>query len=123
DHDGTLRGGVADVLEQIKALAHSRKPGEWIVASVLLLRPGQSAGPQGGGGGFAGGFGAGPPEPPLSLAELDAAAPDNPVLIGGGYFPSQANSRAIELLEAKYPGIPGILKGKDGKPTGTIEIT
>jgi hypothetical protein len=116
--DAPLQGRREDVLEQLRALARGKKPGEWIVTAVSLLRPGQTPG-AGGGGGPA----AGPGEPPLTLAELDSVAPANPVLLGGGYFPSQVNSRALELLHAKYPGIAGVLKGPDGKPTGTIEIT
>jgi predicted amidohydrolase YtcJ len=117
--DMPLQGRRDEVLQQLRGLAHSRKPGEWIVLnSVRILKAGER--PAAGGGGNAFGVES---EPPLTLAELDSAAPDNPVLIGGGYFPSQVNSKALDLLEAKYPGIPGVLKGKDGKPTGTIEIT
>lgn len=116
--DAPLQGRREDVIEQIRALARTKKAGEWMVTSVSLLRPGQTPGQGGGGGPMAG-----PPVPPLTLAELDAAAPENPVLLGGGYFPSQVNSRALDLLYAKYPGIPGVLQGPDGKPNGTIEIT
>ena len=114
DTDGPLQGRREDVLEQIRSIAAAKKPGEWIVTAVRIITPGEARG-----GGGAGGVGSAV----LTLAELDSAAPNNPVLIGGGYFPSQVNTKAIELLEAKYPGIPGVLKGPDGKYTGTIEIT
>lgn len=116
DTDPPIRARRQDALEQIRALARAKKPGDWVVVSVTLLR----AGAQGQAGGTP--FG-GTGEKPLSLEELDSVAPDNPVLLGGGYFPSQVNSKALALLEAKYPGIPGVVKGPDGRPTGTIEIT
>lgn len=112
--DPPITGRREDVLEGIRGLAAHKKPGEWVVVSARILAPGQKPGQ----GGF------GPSEvPPLTLVELDSVAPNNPVLLGGGYFPSQVNSKALDALNAKYPGIPGVVKGPDGKPTGTIEIT
>jgi len=113
DTDPPVTGRREDVLEGLRAIAASKKPGEWIVTSVRILKP----------GGALGGNPFGPAADTFTLAELDSVAPNNPVLIGGGYFPSQVNSKALELLYAKYPGIPGVDKGPDGKPTGTIRIT
>ena len=97
-----------EVLAQLRTLALSKKPGDWIVT------------------GMAGGFGTSLTSSPATptLAEVDQAVPNNPLVIGGGYFPTLVNSRALDVLYEGYPkGVPGILKGEDGKPTGIIEIT
>jgi predicted amidohydrolase YtcJ len=55
----------------------------------------------------------------LTLAELDAAAPENPVWVQGfGFQGVQVNSRALEIaeLEAGDPGV--VLEG--GQPTGQL---
>ncbi|MBI4442476.1 MAG: amidohydrolase family protein [Acidobacteria bacterium] len=102
-----------EVLERLRMLAGRKKPGEWIVTSARDLP-----------------FGARIDSSPFTptLAELDQAVPNNPVavegmVIGGGYFPTLVNSRALEALYEKYPGISGVIQGSDGKPTGIIEIT
>jgi predicted amidohydrolase YtcJ len=57
----------------------------------------------------------------LTLAELDAAAPDNPVWVQSFVsFPGvQVNTAALEAagLEA---GMPGVVVGPDGRPTGQL---
>ncbi|MBI4442475.1 MAG: amidohydrolase family protein [Acidobacteria bacterium] len=98
----------AEVLEQLRALAGRKKPGEWIVTSARDLP-------------FETRINNAPATP--TLAEVDEAVPNNPLVVGGGYFPTLVNSRALQTLYEKYPGIPGVLKGPDGKPTGIIEIT
>jgi predicted amidohydrolase YtcJ len=113
DTDPPVSGRREDVLEGLKAVVATKKPGEWTVVNVRILKP----------GGALGGNPFGPAADTLTLSELDSIAPNNPILLGGGYFPSQVNTKALELLEAKYPGIPGVDKGSDGKPTGTIRMT
>ncbi len=98
-------------LAQLRTLALQKKPGEWIIVEVRGAPPGMR-------------LGVPTPETP-TLAELDAAAPNNPITVGGGeYFPALVNSKTLELLYKKYPqGVPGIIKGPDGKPTGTLKVT
>ena len=59
----------------------------------------------------------------FTRAELDAAAPDHPVLImaNGFGFAGQANSRALEVLGLKA-GDPGVQVGEDGQPTGRLDM-
>src|SRR5215216_1111044 len=56
----------------------------------------------------------------FTLAELDAAAPENPVWVGGsGFNGVQVNSAALEAagLEA---GMPGVAVDASGEPTGQL---
>lgn len=58
-------------------------------------------------------------------AELDAAAPDNPVMIANGTHMGVANSMALEKLGVtkgmtKLPHGGGVILDKDGEPTGVL---
>jgi predicted amidohydrolase YtcJ len=93
-------------LEQLRALARSKAAGEWIVVPVTGegdLDEGDEL--------------AGAP----SLAELDQAFPDRPVsLILFDRF-AIVNSRALNLLLERYPqGVPEVVRGADGRPTGFL---
>ncbi|MBI4443736.1 MAG: amidohydrolase family protein [Acidobacteria bacterium] len=95
-------------LAQLRTLALQKQPGEWIVAGMrgIEFRT--------------------PKERPATaptLAELDLAAPNNPVMLTlGGNDPALVNSRALDALYQRYPqGVAGIEKDSSGKPTGFIE--
>jgi predicted amidohydrolase YtcJ len=56
----------------------------------------------------------------LTKAELDAAAPNNPVLIaGGGFTGGQMNTRGLQEM-GYTAGTPGVVLGADGQPTGQV---
>jgi len=100
----------AQVLSQLRNIAETRKPGDWIITSVRGMADGCtnlmycSANP--------------------SLAEIDAAVPNNFLAVvggNGGYNPAVVNSKTLEVFRQNYPeGMVGILKGADGKPTGIV---
>ena len=98
-----------DGLAQLQALAQRKKSGEWIIVSI------REAGVRGES------FEKGPEAP--TLAELDAATPNNPlVIVLGNNDPVQANRAALKPFLERYPqGVPKIVRGSDGKPTGRLE--
>jgi predicted amidohydrolase YtcJ len=56
----------------------------------------------------------------LTLAELDAASPDNPVWVQGfGFQGVQVNTAGLEAA-GLGPGSPGVAVGPDGRPTGQL---
>ncbi len=55
----------------------------------------------------------------VSLAELDSAAPNNPVFLNGSYG-GMVNSKAIELSGLTTSDHPGIIRDNTGDPTGII---
>ncbi len=56
----------------------------------------------------------------LTKAELDAAAPNHPVLIaGGGFTGGMMNSRGLQEM-GYTAGTPGVVLGPDGQPTGQV---
>jgi predicted amidohydrolase YtcJ len=101
----------AQVLSQLRDIAATRKPGEWIVTSVRDLVEGSTN------------LMYSPATP--SLAEIDAAVPNNPLAVcggNGGYNPAVVNSKTLAIFQQHYPeGLVGIVKGADGKPTGVVQ--
>ena len=119
---------VAEIVEVVREAAARTPPGEWIMLMPMELAPEH-----------------GMPRyvsEPGQLAEgrfpdrrdLDAAAPDNPVLIrsiwgwwGVPPFPSVANSAALALAgidrDTKAPHGTGIERDASGEPTGVMRET
>lgn len=119
---------VAEIVEVVREAAARTPPGEWIVLMPMELAPKH-----------------GMPRyisEPDQLAEgrfpdrhdLDAAAPDNPVLIrsiwgwwGVPPFPSAANSAALALAgidrDTRAPHGTGIERDASGEPTGVMRET
>ena len=121
-------GSVAEIVEVVREAASRTPPGEWIVTMPMELAPAH-----------------GMPRyvsEPGQLAEgrfpdrrdLDAAAPDHPVLIrsiwgwwGVPPFPSVANSAALALAridrDTKAPHGTDIERDASGEPTGVMRET
>lgn len=121
-------GSVAEIVEAVREAASRTPPGEWIVTMPMELAPAH-----------------GMPRyvsEPGQLAEgrfpdrrdLDAAAPDHPVLIrsiwgwwGVPPFPSVANSAALALAridrDTKAPHGTEIERDAAGEPTGVMRET
>jgi predicted amidohydrolase YtcJ len=67
---------------------------------------------------------------PFTREELDAVAPDHPVLLQASYYEAYLNSRALELLGIDVGRVPrsgpaagepvGVLRDANGRPTGRI---
>lgn len=57
---------------------------------------------------------------PLSRAELDRVAPDNPVLLQASYYASYLNSRAIDALGLGSDAPPWAARDGSGRLTGVI---
>ena len=93
-------------MARLVALTQGKAPGDWIVVPV-----------RGEGNLDEGDEMAGSP----ALADLDQAFPDRPVsLVLADRF-AIVNSRALNLLQARYPnGVPEIVEGPDGRPTGFL---
>jgi predicted amidohydrolase YtcJ len=101
----------AQILSQLRNIAATKKPGEWIITSVRGMADGCtnlmycSVNP--------------------SLAEMDAAVPNNFLAVlggNGGYNPAMVNSKTLGVFQEHYPeGMVGIVKDKDGKPTGVVQ--
>lgn len=96
----------ADFLAQLRTLALGKKPDDWIILSaggkaMQALQDGQ-----------------------VLITELDAAVPNNPLVIawggGGSGGESVANSKVTSLLLARYPQMPGVRRDRAGKPTGRL---
>ena len=91
-----------DFLASIKAVAAKKKPGEWIISSL-------------------GGDLAAMQQGAVTRAELDQAAPNNPlylhweVLVWG-----LMNSKAEDPLLARYPKVEGIMRDAKGNPNGLV---
>ena len=103
----------AEAQLDLKRAVSAKKPGEWIPATYSV---------PGGGLGVAVIAYSGE----LTRADLDAVAPDNPVLINLSIDDNHAliNSKALELLRAHHP-LPfpegSIRQGPDGSPDGFIK--
>jgi predicted amidohydrolase YtcJ len=101
----------AQILSQLRNIAATKKPGEWIITSVRGMADDCtnlmycSANP--------------------SLAEIDAAVPNNYLAVlggNGGYNPALVNSKTLEVFRERYPeGLVGMVKDKDGKPNGILQ--
>ncbi|MBI4443628.1 MAG: amidohydrolase family protein [Acidobacteria bacterium] len=97
-----------EILAQLREYVSKKKPGDWIFAGARELPEGTMN------------LRTAPSTP--SLAELDQAVPNNPLVIGGGYYPTVVNSKTLAIIYENYPeGLAGIVKGPDGKPTGILE--
>jgi len=96
----------AEFLSQLRTLALSKKPGEWIIMT-----------PRGGMGGIVVPLQKGE----VTLADMDRAAPNNPVHLHWNVtVEGLVNSAALKPLLAKYPKIKGIMRDASGNPTGRI---
>ena len=99
-------------LAQLRTLALQKKAGEWIIVRI------RQGGPL-----YRGNVDTHSATP--TLAELDEVAPNNLVVIMfSSRDPVVVNSRALNLLMERYPkGVPVIVKGPDGRPTGMLETS
>ena len=85
-------------LQEIKVLADALKPGEWVVTST---RPYSARA--------------------LNRKNIDAVAPNNPVVVEISSEENIANSLAIKrLVELAGPNVVGLLKDEKGEPTGQL---
>jgi len=106
DFDDTSFGSVADVVDAVAARAAEKQPGAWIEGDSLSdLRLSNRRFP--------------------TRQELDAVAPNNPVLLRGvGKHLVVANSRALALagIDRTTPDPAGgrIERDADGEPTGVL---
>ncbi|MBI4478949.1 MAG: amidohydrolase family protein [Acidobacteria bacterium] len=106
-------------LAQLKTLTLSKKPGEWINTSL-----------RGGGFGNTGGNEAAIlvahaiQKAELTKADLDKAAPNNPIRITNIFFSptgdSFVNTKGLDLLLKRYPNISGVHRDAKGVPTGWL---
>jgi predicted amidohydrolase YtcJ len=107
DHEIPAMETIADVLDYIRSRVSKGKPGEWITMSqVFITRLKESRYP--------------------TLAELDAVAPDNPVLYSTGPD-AMCNSLALKLsgIDRNFTvndGSGGFIEKdpKSGEPTGVL---
>jgi predicted amidohydrolase YtcJ len=96
----------ADFLAQLRTLALKKKPGEWIVM-----------GPRGGMGGVVVDLQQGV----VTLADMDKAAPNNPVHLHWNVtVEGLVNSKALNPLLERYPKIKGVKRDAKGNPTGRV---
>ena len=97
----------ADAMAQIRTLALTKKPGEWIIATPRGYRR----------------DGAGLIElyrGDATRFDLDKVAPDNPVHLHWGSAEGLLNTKALEPLLERYPKIPGLRLNEEGVPTGVV---
>lgn len=94
----------ARALEMLRARARAAEPGEWIFTL----------------GGFTVDQFA-DDDAPFTLAELDGAAPDHPVLLQASYRRGYLNSRALETFGLAESREPWLVRDADGQPTGEVE--
>ena len=58
---------------------------------------------------------------PFTREELDAVAPNNPVLLQASYYEAFLNSRAIQTLGLdQSPASTGVIRDANGRPTGRV---
>jgi predicted amidohydrolase YtcJ len=89
---------LASGLEEIKVLAAAKKPGEWVVTST---RPYSARA--------------------LNRKNIDAVAPNNPVVVEISSEENIANSLALKrLIELAGPDVVGLMKDEKGEPTGQL---
>ena len=92
---------IEDVLKWIKSEAGEKDDGEWIIHPKFFITRMSNM-------------------RQITIAELDAAAPRNPVFLNGSYG-GIVNTRALELSEMTRVMHPGILTDKQtGRPSGLI---
>lgn len=94
----------ARALEMLAERARGAEPGEWIYTlggfTVDQFADDASA---------------------LTRAELDRAAPDNPVYLQASYFRGYVNTRALEAFGLRAGAEPWVVVDAEGRPTGEIE--
>ncbi|MBI4478660.1 MAG: amidohydrolase family protein [Acidobacteria bacterium] len=92
---------------QLRTIALTKKPGEWITPSLRGLD-----------------FGLAMRKGEVVRADLDRVTPNNPVRLASIFSSptgdSFVNGKAIELLLSKYPDLPGFHKDANGVPTGWL---
>lgn len=99
---------VAVTLQKLAARAKTAKPGEWIYVACVSASENKFA------------------EKRLpTKAELDAAAPDNPVVLSNGAHMAVVNSKTLAALgvtkgTTRLPRGGGVLLDAEGNPTGAI---
>ena len=95
---------VKELLENLAFRVKNAKPGEWIVyKNTYPLRISELRYP--------------------TLSELDAVAPENPVVVDG-YYSSQLNTKAIETIDfEKLPESASMEYDEDGKLTGLFKCS
>ena len=95
-----------DFLAQIRTLALSKQPGEWIVTStrggpmgiIMELQKGE-----------------------VTRFDLDEVAPNNPVYLHWNVsVEGLANTKALDQLLERYPNIVGLKRDANGVPTGRM---
>lgn len=92
---------IAEVLNWIKDQTDIREDDEWIIHPKFFITRMQDM-------------------RQITLRELDAAAPRNPVFLNGSYG-GLVNTKALELSEMNWRKHPGILTDENtGRPTGLI---
>lgn len=94
----------ARALEQLAERARTAEPGEWIYTlggfTVDQFADDASA---------------------FTRAELDRAAPDNPVFLQASYYRGFVNTRALEAFELLQEPPPWLVMDAEDRPTGEIE--
>ena len=87
-----------EALEEISELVRNRKAGDWLIVSTnnALVRV-------------------------FTLQELDKAAPNHPLFVGGTPSQGAVNSLALEKMLEFYPDVGGVLKDAQGRPTGQLK--
>lgn len=97
-------GSRAGALERLRARANEVAPGEWVFNlggwTIDQFSDDSS---------------------PFTRDELDAIAPENPVLLQAAYYETYLNTRAIEALGLEARTEPWIVRDAAGRPTGRIE--
>lgn len=97
-----------DFLAQIRTLALSKKPGEWIISTVR--------------GGVGGGMVIELQKGEVTRFDLDKVSPNNPVHLHWNVsVEGLLNSKALDPLLARYPKIVGVIRDARGVPTGRVE--
>ncbi|MBI3939828.1 MAG: amidohydrolase family protein [Acidobacteria bacterium] len=90
---------VDGYLRELKPFLDNAKPGEWVIAHAKRVPPLLYG---------------------LNRKLLDALSPNNPVKIEFDTSWSIVNSKALGYLPST--DMPGVIKGKDGQPTGTVRV-
>lgn len=97
-------GSRVQALERLRARGDEVDPGEWIfnLGGWTIDQFSDDASP-------------------FTRGELDAIAPENPVLLQAAYYETYLNSQAIEALGLAERTEPWIVRDSAGRPTGRIE--
>ena len=111
----------ADFLAQIRTLALSKKPGEWIITSPRGGYTSSQNEPGSGPSAVVGGDivvelqnGA------VTRFDLDQVAPNNPMFLEWTQE-GLVNTKALDLLLERYPSVAGVRRDGQGVPTGRLK--